>query len=191
MPFQLPDPLVLDSDGNLKAWSVQRDLEAITSRYPLAPNTDNFAQVPQVRANHATVSIANNANVDLGVTVGVTTVFNSERYDLGTPGLNMHDTATNPGRLTCRVAGLYKVTATAVWAANATGTRAAQILLNGATNIGEDVGPASPTAGFQTSLNGVSAWRFAVGDYVIMRVVQTSGAALNVTPEFSMYWVSP
>jgi hypothetical protein len=29
MPLHLPDPLVIDAEGQLKGWSVQRDLEAL------------------------------------------------------------------------------------------------------------------------------------------------------------------
>jgi hypothetical protein len=188
VPFQLPDPLVVDPEGKLRGWSVQWDLEAIAGRYPLAASSDNFRQVPQVRAFHNAVQgIANN--------VASVLAFGSERYDLGTPSNNMHDGVTNNSRLTCRVAGLYAIVGHVAWAAAAgAGLRQIAILINGATLIAvrEDL------PGAASIIQEISSqYRLAVGDYAELRVFQNSGAGLNVntngnfSPEFMMHWVSP
>jgi hypothetical protein len=115
--------------------------------------------------------------------------FTSERYDTD----SMHDNGTNPSRLTCVTAGVYRVTANAEWAVNITGIRRIEFLVNGTTVIASDqVGGLSGQAVRQTL---VTDWKFAAGDYVQLRVYQTSGGSLTLqraasyAPEMSMAYV--
>ncbi len=73
-------------------------------------------------------------------------LFNSERYDTDT----IHSTTLNTSRLTCKTAGKYIIVGNVYFAVNATGFRFADILLNGATQIGESGVPA--ISGAQTSI---------------------------------------
>ena len=193
MTLPLPDPLVAvradspllgeDQDHRVSPWGVQRNFETLAQRFPLGPSSENFQQVPQARVYHnAAQSIANTTFTALA--------FNSERWDLGTPSLNMHDTATDNGRLTCRVAGLYSIGVAVYWAS--AGGRMVKLRVGGATDIA--INEATSGAIGQTVCTD---YRLAVDDYVDVVVWQNSGGALNVSaggnysPEFWMHWVSP
>lgn len=114
--------------------------------------------------------------------------FNSERYDTDT----MHSTATNTERITFTTAGKYLVTGHVVWAANATGVRSIHIRANGTTPLASHEQAAHSG---ENSMSISTVYSFAAGDYVELRVNQTSGGALNVlvggnrTPEFAAQWL--
>lgn len=145
---------------------------------------DYLANPPACRVFHSTTQSATSA-------VALTLAFNSERYDTNT----MHDTVTNNSRITMNTAGLYLVTAHVAFAANATGQRDLYIQLNATTYIAMATTP-SIGAGGETFLSVATAYKFAAGDYVIARVFQNSGGALNVNGssvaygcEFSATWI--
>ncbi len=128
-------------------------------------------------------------NAAQAITSGATTAsaFNSERYDTDT----IHDTSTNNGRLTCKTAGKYLITANVEWAANSTGTRQCWIYLNNTTIIAIDRRTAMTPPG--TTTNNISTiYDLALNDYVELIVFQTSGGNLNLdvaanySPEFMM-----
>lgn len=112
--------------------------------------------------------------------------FDSETIDNG----DLHSTAANTGRLTAPTAGLYLIGGSVEFAANATGQRELDIRLNGATFI---VADRENAAAAGTTIMSVSRfYRLNAGEYAELGVVQSSGAALNVTrqaswsPEFYM-----
>jgi hypothetical protein len=118
--------------------------------------------------------------------------FDQERYDTA----SVHDNATNNSRLTAPVSGIYAVTAQFTWGGSAgTGSRFAGLMKNGSTLIARSQElPGDDDENITTQVS------LAVGDYVEVVVVQTSGASLTVaanglaqeiTPEFSMAWLAP
>ena len=135
--------------------------------------------VPSARVyNSANISIPND-------TVTVLT-FNSELLDTD----NIHDTATNPSRLTCKTAGLYAIYGNAQFAAHATGARTVLIRLNGtSTSI---AAATAGSAGRNQSLPVSTQYPLEVGDYIELAVWQNSGGSLAVnyvdayTPVFGM-----
>lgn len=142
------------------------------------------APVPQARVfNSTAISVANATLVVL--------TFDSERWDNG----DLHSTATNTGRLTAPITGLYHIGACVTWAANVTGLRYASLRLNGTTTIVEEGFQAATTADGSRN-NPCTTYQLAAGDYVEVVVFQRSGVALNATvapnagPEFWMYRVS-
>lgn len=131
--------------------------------------------------NSAGISIPNNSVTALS--------FDSERYD--TDGI--HSPTTYPTRLTCNTAGVYLLTANIRWALNANGHRGIFFQLgSGVSFAGNTIVPV-PTIPIYQSLAGV--YRLAVGDYVEVVVIQTSGAALGVeftadlSIEATMQWI--
>jgi len=120
-------------------------------------------------------------------------VFNQERFDAD----SIHDTATNTGRLTCKTAGVYLVTANISWAANPTGARVVSIRKNGTLSVAADERVAVTEAFHSTSHCCSKLLRLAVNDYLEVIVHQMSGGNLNVSysdgvsPEFGMTWVAP
>lgn len=134
---------------------------------------------PAARVYHSVAQSIPNA-------VATPLAFDSERFDTD----NIHDTATNNNRLTCKTAGTYLISATVAFNANATGTRRAFIKLNGANYIAATTVPAA--SGIATRLNLSTLYALRVWDYVECEVFQDSGGALNIesiadyTPEFMM-----
>jgi hypothetical protein len=117
-------------------------------------------------------------------TVTVTTMtFNSERQDTD----NYHSTSSNTSRLTAPSAGFYHITANSQWAANTTGNRYLDVILNGTTVIAADRRSNAGYAG-EGSVN--VDWYMNAGDYVEMRAYQESGGNLAVTAQFSIFKTS-
>ena len=100
--------------------------------------------------------------------------FDNEEWDTD----DIHDNATNPSRLTCKVAGTYLVSGGVQWEANTTGRRLLAILQNGATVVIQ----------IEATVSAANQWGgaivigiipMAVNDYVELRAYQTSGGALS------------
>lgn len=118
-----------------------------------------------------------NAAQGIPSAIGWTPVtFNSERYDND----NIHDTVTNPTRLTCRTAGVYTIDGALGFLPNATGIRAGSIRLNGATILAAQSGP-TVGSGMEHLINPVVTVQLAVNDYVELCALQNSGASLNLS----------
>jgi hypothetical protein len=145
------------------------------------------SRAPAVRTYHAAnVSITSATVTAIGFATG-------NRYDqAGGAASTQHSTSVNNTRLTCLYAGIYRITAQASFAANATGFRQLSIRLNGTTYIGSQNNP-TPSATNPSLLNATTEYALAVNDYVEMTVYQNSGAGLNIlfdanlSPEFM--WV--
>jgi hypothetical protein len=90
-----------------------------------------------------------------------------------------HSTVSNTGRLTIPsgLDGLYLILGQVEWATNNTGSRRAQILLNGATLLASvrDAAFASSQVHHQV----MAIYPAAAGDYFTLEGLQTSGGALN------------
>lgn len=134
--------------------------------------------IPRARVyQNAHQSIANNTPTAL--------TFNSEDYDTDT----IHDTSTNPTRLTATTAGTYAIHGQVEFATNQTGIRGAYIEYNGASYLhivrhdtsGTDV----------TRIEIYTQYYLAATDYVELRAVQTSGGALDVryTANWATYFM--
>lgn len=90
-----------------------------------------------------------------------------------------HSTTTNASRYFCQVAGLYRLTGSVALAAGGTGARGADFQKNGVDILGSEqiVGPAPS---FVTTISPVDTFvRLAVGDYVSLAALQTSGSNMN------------
>ncbi|MDO9334576.1 MAG: hypothetical protein Q7T57_08670 [Dehalococcoidales bacterium] len=130
--------------------------------------------------------VYNNAPVSINNTTFTILSFNSERFDTD----NIHESVTNPSRLTCMTAGKYLIIANISWAeANYTVT-IISILLNGTTLIAREQVTGATTA---TLINNVTTvYYLALNDYIQLQVYQYSAGAHNVncspnySPEFMM-----
>lgn len=83
----------------------------------------------------------------------------------------------NGTRFTCPVIGWYSISGAAVFAANATGTRTAQIAING-TPVAFGFGQVPAASGVRTAVSAGIIHHLNVGDYVELWATQSSGAAL-------------
>lgn len=116
-------------------------------------------------------SITNNTATNL--------TFATETFDYS----NMHSTVTNTDRVTIATAGTYHFSASVPFVANAAGGRQAAIIrYNSGGTAQEYVAFAAADAGDSTEVTSLSPSGLAecaAGDYLVVQVVQTSGAALN------------
>lgn len=118
------------------------------------------------------------ASTAQSLTSGTATALNFDSETFDTAGF--HDTVTNPSRFTipAGAAGTYVVVGGVGFAANATGTRAARIHVNGVVGAITSV-EADRTAGLPTRLTVSDVLVLAAGDYVELAGYQLSGGALN------------
>lgn len=120
--------------------------------------------------------------------------FDTELLDSG----GMHSTSVNTGRITVPTGGggMYVISATASFAANATGFRSLQIRVNGVTTIAQQMPMCVTTAATQTHVNVSTMYPLAAGDYLEVLANQNSGGALNInansdwSPTFMACWVA-
>ena len=140
----------------------------------LEAGVNDVSYAPCVRVYHnATQSITNATEP--------TVAFNSERFDqAGNAADTMHDNVTNHSRLTCRYAGVYQVTAQIGWASGPGGPTDVRIRKNGTDYQGtlQIVGGTALDVRYQFASTLVS---LGVNDYVEVRVLQTTGGALNIS----------
>lgn len=142
---------------------------------------DFLQSPPQCSAYHSTLS---------SLTSGTTTVIplQSEFYDVVQSGDSpMHDNSTNNSRIVARTAGKYEISGQLGFASNATGVRSAVIKINAAGNPASGTSVMSPQVAALSSATTVVAIpvktvQLAVGDYIEMFGLQTSGGALNTAP---------
>jgi len=138
-------------------------------------------------ANPPKVRVFMSAAVNVATSTASAPTFDSERFDTDT----MHSTTVNTDRITFTTAGTYLIGANLDWAANGTGSRSADFLLNGVTVIPGQTYPANTEAGFSTLQSPSTLYAFTAGQYATLRVRQNSGGAINLnTCEFYAVWVS-
>lgn len=126
------------------------------------------------RMLQATVRVKRSANQTL--TTGTATAINWDQEDFDTDAL--HDIVTNNTRLTASIAGKWQVMAGAAIADNGTGYREIAIRKQGVTNY--KVLRVGAVSGFKLIVSTSAIVDLAVGEYVEIVVVQTSGGNLDV-----------
>ena len=141
--------------------------------------------------------VYNNANISISDSTITALTFNTERYDDNT----IHDTSTNPARLTCKTAGKYLIAGNVEFAANQVGYRRLYIRHypiggGGPIDIAVVSDVAVDAAVGPLRFAVATVYALAVGDYVTLAVYQSSSGALNVSvqanysPEFMMQRIS-
>jgi hypothetical protein len=145
----------------------------------------------QPPANDVSVRVYNSADVtvpDMKPGEWTSLTFNSERWDTA----NLHETATNSGRLKAPVAGKYYIFANITWETPiGTGLWRLRLQLNGKTVIAEQTLP-NTAAQFRISMSVGTLYALGAADYVEAQVFQNSGNPLLIrsisatSPEFGM-----
>lgn len=151
------------SDGQSLVW------DASSSAWePGNPSAPAFVGVSLRRTT--TQSIPNNTQTAVS--------FDTEGWDTDA----FHSTGTNPTRITVPTgkAGKYLVTGWAHFAANTTGKRGIQFLVNGTAASAQNGVYPTQGVGDEASLELTAVLDLAVGDYIEMAVFQNSGGALNL-----------
>jgi len=125
-------------------------------------------QVARAKAHNAGVfSVPNNA-----LTV---VTWGSEAYD----NRAFHSTVANTSRMTIAQSGIYLVHGQCEFAADGTGRRRAQIILNGATVKADDISDAVPTDPHTMNISWCGP--LVAADFVELRLFQSRGSALDIS----------
>lgn len=121
-------------------------------------------------AYHSTVQ-------SLADATGTALTFDSEDYDVG----SMHSTSVTPTRMIVPTGGdgLYSLTGSATFAADADGIRQIVLRKNGATDLQTTV-VAANSAGGATAFQVITTVALVATDYVELIAVHTAGNALSV-----------
>ena len=119
--------------------------------------------------------LTNSASQSISGSTLTTVTFDTESID--TDGY--HSTSTNTGRITIPAgkAGKYLITGMGAFTFNATGSRSIWIYLNGSAKTSWQ---SMPTSAGGTGLIASFILDLAVGDYVELKVYQSSGGSLNL-----------
>jgi hypothetical protein len=169
-------------DFNEKLVSKIAHLERSIERLKVLEAGGGGSIVPSAR-------VYNDANISIGNASNEALTFNTERWDTDT----IHDTSTNPGRLTATTAGIYHIYGHIVWGASAVGDRKIDIRVNGSTYIASI--RYDPSDGPNNWMSISTDYSLAATDYVELIVYQASGGALdivataNYSPEFGMTYL--
>lgn len=139
---------------------------------------DGILKYPSVRvSNSSDLVIPTDSNTNL--------TFNTELFDTD----SIHDLAINSERLTCKTAGKYMIFGNVSFdSASNVGSRELHLVLNNSTTIAVNV--TSAISGGWTSIFINTVYALNVGDYITLRVRQTSGGDLNIktSNEFSPHF---
>jgi len=145
----------------------------------------------QPSGNDVSARVFNSADVtvpDMKPGEWTSLTFNSERWDTA----NLHETATNSGRLKAPVAGKYYIFANITWESPiGSGLWGLRLQLNGKTVIAEQTLP-NTGASFRISMSVGTLYALAAGDYLEAQVFQNNGNPLLLrsipatSPEFGM-----
>lgn len=145
-----------------------------------------FATLPAAKVYKSTVTTLANGSES-------TLTFDSERFD----NANLHDTSVNTDRLVSPTTGLYLITCSIETnAAPLTGVLRIAFYKNGTVNALARSSMAPNAVSHTLSTYA----RLVTGDYVIARVLNTTGASVNILAgtaaaeaanDFGMVWMAP
>lgn len=96
-----------------------------------------------------------------------------------------HSTTTNNSRYVAQVAGWYLGIGQVALAGNASGLRSPALYVNGAAALPQMQAEIAPNGGSTTIVQAVGITYLNVGDYIEVRIDQTSGGALNTVANVS------
>lgn len=136
---------------------------------------DGSGWVEALKLNQPRVRVQRNTTQSISTGSATAISFNTELHDLG-GGMWV---IGSPTRLTAPIAGLYLCGAAAEFAANATGNRQVQIMVNGSEN--HRITIPSVGSGLATRVMAASLVSLAASDFIEFNVFQDSGGSLNLT----------
>ena len=131
--------------------------------------------LPQWLAPQPACRVYHSVNQSVADATGQQLVFDSEDFD----NKSMHSTVSNTGLITIPSNGLYLVTATTQWAANAVGLRET-VIVNSVAGTVAAVDQVTVGAGSSTEQSVSTVWKALAGENFSVYVFQDSGAALNL-----------
>jgi hypothetical protein len=177
----------IDTSGSGTDVTVAGENASTTNKGIASFNTNDFSVTSgAVSLKSIGARVYNSSNISIPDNTSVNLTFDSERYDTD----DIHSTATDTERLTCKTAGIYIIIGNCRFATNATGRRFFSFRLNGGTYIAVEEWDTNQN--FVTRPTICTIYQLDVDDYVVFSVLQTSGGALNIeavgnySPEFMM-----
>lgn len=143
------------------------------------------AAQPASPAAGSVVSIATPGSINIPNTAWTELSWDTEEFD----DAAFHDLVTNPQRFTAPSDGLYRVELQIGFSANASGSRAVRVLLNGAGDgVAYDQRPA--LSGAPSVVDCSRLLRLTAGDYLSGWAFQSAGGPLGLEPTVSLTWFS-
>lgn len=142
----------------------------------LGPGRNSTGRTPECRVYHNATQTSANGGVSTAMT------FNSERYDTD----QMHDTVTNPTRITIRTPGKYSVGANLLYPVDGTGNyRALRIRVTTAAGVTTDIAleqeaPIAAVVG--AGMNIDAEWVMGAGDYFTLITLHNATPATLTIP---------
>jgi hypothetical protein len=103
--------------------------------------------------------------------------------------LGWHDPTTNPDRIIPKSEGIYRVTVSVQFAANATGVRVGYLSKNSATEISAYYGTGATQRNY--SMSGISYMNGSTDYFNLSLFSQTSGGALTMSVQTMVEYVRP
>lgn len=139
------------------------------------------------------VSVYKNTNTGVNHNADTVLSFSTVDYDQGSAvGQGV------AGGILIRVAGVYRVSGTFIFAdGNATGRRAVKLTVNATTAAGTFASQVNPGNSWDNIVTATASRRFAVGDQIRMIVTQDSGGSMtcpwtkwaDVRPRLTAEWI--
>ena len=146
--------------------------EAATDGYVLTSDGADGAAWEAAAGANIGCRVYNDAAISVPNTTWTTLNFNSERWDTD----NLHSTVSATDRITVTTSGVYVVMANVSFDSHANGDRWITVILDGTTEIAVVAQPGNTTTMVASTIYSLTA-----GQYLQLRVYQSSGGALNVT----------
>lgn len=151
-------------------------LAYVAADQPIASAWGNqVADLVNLLRNPAVCRAYSTVNVSIPHNVETYLPFNTESFDSEL----IHDPAVTPSRFTCKTAGVYVFIGGVEWAANPTGRRTIELMVNRSVfyNLQDSLVNSGSAVTHQTVSDII---KLAVNDYVELKCYQDSGIALNV-----------
>jgi hypothetical protein len=178
-------------DGTALRWRVNRASSGLASNIPVIDHgtgtsgrdDDDHSLYLMKRTTRGRITRAASQSIPNNTITAIS--FDTEREDPD----DMHESVTNPTRVTIADAGYYEFGGSVEFAQNATGVRALHLRVNGSV-LWAVSGVVNAGSGSAVQLNMNSKLNLAASDYSELTVYQNSGGALNVvkqsnwSPEF-------
>jgi hypothetical protein len=180
----------IDSDGvGLRIGSNSTNADVIGNRWMSGVQYD--VQPAHSRHNLGVIEDFRCRAYNNGGQVLTTSTFTKIDLDAETTDVGaMHDNVTNNTRITIPANGAatYVIAGVVQFAANGTGYRYAQVLLNNTTTIGQAI--ANPVPGQAMSVAVAFSYDLVAGDYIELRGYQNSGGDLAIGSGAANTWLS-
>ena len=138
--------------------------------------TKNYVDAEKAKMDGCCIYLTGSQSINSGVATLIS--MTGEHYDDNT----MHDTVTNPSRITIKRAGRYIITGAVNFASNATSGFISSLLKNGSEIARADIGAMTSTYSGRTPFVSIVS-DLAVNDYIELQGTHFVASAVSAFPD--------